>query len=99
MAEAADTDDQAYVDHSLLTPQVVEDRRYQGVLADAASDADTLVCLPTGLGKTTVSLRPTARRPHEIGGKALFPAPPTPLVRQHAGFYREALRVPAQEIV
>ena len=99
MAEAADTDDQAYVDHSLLTPQVVEDRRYQGVLADAASDADTLVCLPTGLGKTTVSLRTTARRLHEIGGKALFLAPTKPLVRQHAEFYREALRVPDEEIV
>jgi len=99
MAEAADTDDQAYVDHPLLTPQVVEDRRYQGLLADAASDADTLVCLPTGLGKTTVSLRATARRLHEIGGKALFLAPTKPLVRQHATFYREALRVPDEEIV
>jgi len=99
MAEAADTDDQAYVDHPLLTPQVVEDRRYQGVLADAASDADTLVCLPTGLGKTTVSLRTTARRLHEIGGKALFLAPTKPLVRQHATFYREALQVPDEEIV
>ena len=99
MAEAADTDDQAYVDHPLLTPQVVEDRRYQGILADAASDADTLVCLPTGLGKTTVSLRTTARRLHEIGGKALFLAPTKPLVRQHASFYREALRVPDDEIV
>ena len=99
MAEAADTDDQAYVDHPLLTPQVVEDRRYQGLLADAAGDADTLVCLPTGLGKTTVSLRTTARRLHEIGGKALFLAPTKPLVRQHAEFYREALRVPDEEIV
>jgi Fanconi anemia group M protein len=99
MAEAADTDDQAYVDHPLLTPQVVEDRRYQGLLADAAGDADTLVCLPTGLGKTTVSLRVTARRLHEIGGKALFLAPTKPLVRQHADFYREALRVPDEEIV
>ncbi|MEZ3144890.1 DEAD/DEAH box helicase [Halobaculum sp. MBLA0143] len=99
MAEAADTPDQQYVEHPLLTPGVVEDRRYQGLLADAASDADTLVCLPTGLGKTTVSLRVTARRLYEIGGKALFLAPTKPLVQQHADFYREALKVPDEEIV
>ena len=99
MAEAADAPEGQYVEHPLLTPQVVEDRRYQGLLADAAAEADTLVCLPTGLGKTTVSLRVTARRLHEIGGKALFLAPTKPLVQQHADFYREALRVPDEEIV
>ena len=99
MAEAADAGDQQYVDHPLLTAGVVEDRRYQGLLADAASDADTLVCLPTGLGKTTVSLRVTARRLYEVGGKALFLAPTKPLVQQHADFYREALKLPDEEIV
>ncbi|MFB6176878.1 MAG: DEAD/DEAH box helicase family protein, partial [Halobaculum sp.] len=76
MAEAADTDtEQAYVDHPLLEPNVVEERRYQKLLADTAATAHSLVCLPTGLGKTTVSLRVTARRLHDVGGKALFLAP------------------------
>jgi Fanconi anemia group M protein len=100
MAEAADTDtEQAYVDHPLLEPNVVEERNYQKLLADTAATAHSLICLPTGLGKTTVSLRVTARRLHDIGGKALFLAPTKPLVQQHADFYREALTIPDDEIV
>jgi len=36
---------------------MLEKRRYQTELAEAALRDHTLVCLPTGLGKTTVSLR------------------------------------------
>ena len=95
----AATDDPAYVDHALLTSGFIERREYQTRLADAASDAHTLVCLPTGLGKTTVSLLVTADRLESVGGKALFLAPTKPLVQQHAEFYREALDVPDEEIV
>jgi len=95
----AATDDPAYVDHPLLSPGFIERRLYQVRLAGAAREAHTLVCLPTGLGKTTVSLLVTADRLHEIGGKALFLAPTKPLVQQHADFYREALELPDEEIV
>ena len=95
----AATDDPAYVDHPLLNPGFIERREYQTRLADAARDAHTLVCLPTGLGKTTVSLLVTADRLESIGGKVLFLAPTKPLVQQHADFYREALDVPDEEIV
>jgi Fanconi anemia group M protein len=95
----AATDDAAYVDHDLLVPDFIERRRYQLQLAASARDGDTLVCLPTGLGKTTVSLLVTAERLHEVGGRSLFLAPTKPLVQQHADFYREALTVPDDEIV
>jgi Fanconi anemia group M protein len=95
----AATDDAAYVDHDLLVPEFIERRRYQLQLAASARDTDTLVCLPTGLGKTTVSLLVTAERLSEVGGRALFLAPTKPLVQQHADFYREALTVPDDEIV
>ncbi|QLG60578.1 DEAD/DEAH box helicase [Halorarum salinum] len=98
MAEAADPDTE-YVDHALLNPGFIERRRYQVQLAETAKRADTLVCLPTGLGKTTVSLLVTAHRLAEVGGKALLLAPTKPLVQQHAEFYREALSVPDDEIV
>ncbi len=89
----------AGIDHPLLVDDFLERRRYQLRLADAARTAHTLVCLPTGLGKTTVSLLVTAWRLHEVGGKALFLAPTKPLVQQHADFYREALSIPDDEIV
>ena len=89
----------AGIDRSLLVDDFLQRRRYQIELADAAADDHTLVCLPTGLGKTTVSLLVTAERLHEVGGKALFLAPTKPLVQQHADFYREALTIPDDEIV
>ncbi|WP_435096326.1 DEAD/DEAH box helicase [Halorubrum sp. N11] len=89
----------AGIDRPLLVDDFLQRRRYQLQLADAAADEHTLVCLPTGLGKTTVSLLVTAERLHEAGGKALFLAPTKPLVQQHADFYREALEIPDDEIV
>lgn len=89
----------AGIDRHLLVDGFLQRRRYQLQLADAAADEHTLVCLPTGLGKTTVSLLVTAERLHEAGGKALFLAPTKPLVQQHADFYREALSIPDDEIV
>ncbi|WP_017343740.1 DEAD/DEAH box helicase [Halorubrum sp. T3] len=89
----------AGIDRPLLVDDFLQRRRYQLQLADAAADEHTLVCLPTGLGKTTVSLLVTAERLHEAGGKALFLAPTKPLVQQHADFYREALSIPDDEIV
>jgi Fanconi anemia group M protein len=89
----------AGIDRDLLVDGFLQRRRYQLQLADAAADEHTLVCLPTGLGKTTVSLLVTAERLREAGGKALFLAPTKPLVQQHADFYREALQIPDDEIV
>ena len=89
-----------YVDHPMLTPDVIEARQYQLKLAAAARQGHTLVCLPTGLGKTTVSLLVTAYRLDEdLAGKSLLLAPTKPLVEQHAAFYREALQVPDDEVV
>ncbi|UPV75712.1 DEAD/DEAH box helicase [Halorussus limi] len=95
----ATTGDQQYVDHELLVPEFIERRMYQLQLAGSAKDRNTLVCLPTGLGKTTVSLLVTAERLADVGGKSLLLAPTKPLVNQHADFYREALRVPDDDIV
>ncbi|WP_312911886.1 DEAD/DEAH box helicase [Natronosalvus caseinilyticus] len=87
------------IDHPLLESDFLERRLYQLKLAGTAANDHTLVCLPTGLGKTTVSLLVTARRLDEVGGKSLMLAPTKPLVQQHADFYREALQVPDEEIV
>ncbi|CCQ33679.1 ATP-dependent RNA helicase protein [Halorhabdus tiamatea SARL4B] len=87
------------IDRPLVEPGVLEQRSYQTKLADAAAADHTLVCLPTGLGKTAVSLLVTAERLHEVGGKSLLLAPTKPLVQQHADFYREALTIDDEEIV
>ena len=95
----ATQDEVPHVDHPLLARDFIERRLYQIRLAGTARDSHTLVCLPTGLGKTTVSLLVTAERLQEVGGKSLFLAPTKPLVQQHADFYREALEIPDDDIV
>ncbi|WP_435099152.1 DEAD/DEAH box helicase [Halarchaeum sp. P4] len=97
---AATDPEQSYVEHPLLAEGFLEDRRYQSELVERALGDHTLVCLPTGLGKTTVSLRVTADRlQDDVGAKSLLLAPTKPLVEQHAAFYREALEIPDDEIV
>ncbi|MDF9747737.1 DEAD/DEAH box helicase [Natrinema salsiterrestre] len=96
---ATTDEDIASIEHPLLEPDFLERRLYQLKLAGTAANHHTLVCLPTGLGKTTVSLLVTARRLDEVGGKSLMLAPTKPLVQQHADFYREALQIPDEEIV
>ncbi|WP_436931782.1 DEAD/DEAH box helicase [Halosimplex halobium] len=96
----ATTDEAEGVSGPLLVDGFLEDRTYQRKLADAALETHTLVCLPTGLGKTTVSLLVTAERlAGDAVNKSLLLAPTKPLVTQHAEFYREALEVPDDEIV
>jgi ERCC4-related helicase/ERCC4-type nuclease len=98
MATGAERDTET-IDRPLVVPGTLERRAYQLRLAEAATRGHTLVCLPTGLGKTAVSLLVTAHRLHETGGKSLLLAPTKPLVAQHADFYREALGIPDEEIV
>ena len=93
------TTGEQYVDHELLVPEFIERRMYQLQLAGSAKERHTLVSLPTGLGKTTVSLLVTAERLSSVGGKSLFLAPTKPLVQQHQDFYREALTIPDEDIV
>ncbi|QLD89704.1 DEAD/DEAH box helicase [Natronomonas salina] len=96
---ATATDEPEYIEGPMLVDGLLEKRRYQLRLAETAQRDHTLVCLPTGLGKTAVSLLVTAERLSEHGGTSLLLAPTKPLVQQHATFYREALTVDDDEVV
>ena len=83
------------VEHPRVRPGSLEDRLYQSAIARTAIDHNTLVVLPTGLGKTSIALRVIAemllRRPTE---SILFLAPTRPLVVQHAESVRRSLFAP-----
>ncbi|WP_292522472.1 DEAD/DEAH box helicase, partial [Methanoculleus sp.] len=80
-----------YVSHPLIRPQSIEERRYQLSIALRALDANTMVVLPTGLGKTAVALLVAASRLLSHRGKVLMLAPTKPLVEQHLRFFKQFL--------
>jgi len=73
-----------------LTPLEIEAREYQRAIAKSALEANTLVVLPTGLGKTIVALLvATERLAAHPDSKVLVLAPTRPLVLQHARFFEK----------
>ncbi len=85
----------ATVEHPRIRPGALEDRLYQERIAATALAHNTLVVLPTGLGKTAIALRVIAEELlREPTRSILFLAPTRPLVVQHARSVAAALFAP-----
>ncbi len=72
----------AFVEHPRIVPELVEERGYQSRMTERCITANTLLILPTGLGKTVIAARVAAEFLSK--GKVLVMAPTKPLVGQHA---------------
>lgn len=80
------------IQHPLIRPGALEARQYQLAIAMRALDQNTMVVLPTGLGKTAVALLVAAARLRENGSaRVLMLAPTKPLAEQHYRFFRDFL--------
>lgn len=88
-----------YIKHEFIKPDSVERREYQINIANSAAQANTLVVLPTGLGKTVIALILIANELEKKDTKILFLAPTKPLVIQHAQFLRQFLTIDKESIV
>ncbi len=79
-----------YISHPLLKENTVEKRAYQDNILKTAREKNTLVVLPTGMGKTIIALLLAIERlekfPEE---KVLILAPTRPLVSQHKKVFEE----------
>ncbi|MBI3859350.1 MAG: DEAD/DEAH box helicase [Thaumarchaeota archaeon] len=72
-----------------------EAREYQSKIAETAASTNTLVVLPTGLGKTMIAVMVAAVRLKEHpGSKVVVLAPTRPLVLQHYDTFRKNLELP-----
>jgi len=80
-----------FLRHEMLLPEAVESREYQTAIAEGCLGRNTLVVIPTGLGKTVIAALVIAERLRETPGKALFLAPSRPLADQHADSLRSVL--------
>ena len=82
-----------FISHPMVKPDTIETREYQLSVAMRALDGNTMVILPTGLGKTAVALIVAASRLYNEKGKVLMLAPTKPLVEQHLRYFQQYLLV------
>ncbi len=83
-----------FVTHPLIKQDTVNLRRYQEAIVARAIDANTLVVLPTGLGKTLIAAMVSAHRLQNFpDSKVLFLAPTRPLAVQHHKTFERILNI------
>lgn len=73
-------------------------RTYQSSIFETAKDKNTLVVLPTGLGKTAIAMMLAARRfLMHPSKKVVFLAPTKPLVIQHLESFQKQFALPEEK--
>ncbi len=75
----------------MYQPNSIQPRDYQVRISKVAQESNTLVVLPTGLGKTIIALLVARARHQGIGGKVLVLAPTKPLTLQHYNTFRSGI--------
>jgi Fanconi anemia group M protein len=89
----------SYVVHPMVREGVVEDREYQRRIVERALMANTLVVLPTALGKTVIAELVAAELLHRYPGcRVLMMAPTKPLALQHRESIVRHLKLEREEV-
>jgi ERCC4-related helicase len=83
-----------------LKEHKLESRKYQMDIARKCAHANSLVVIPTGLGKTIISLLVVAEvlDSFPTGSKVIMLAPTRPLITQHHESFREFLTIPSEKM-
>jgi Fanconi anemia group M protein len=91
-------DNEEFIIHSKIKPKTIKARIFQLKIAEQSLLGNTLVVIPTGLGKTIIAALISAEvlRKKE-GGKILFLAPTKPLVNQHRDTFKKFLNISKKE--
>jgi len=93
-------DKQNFIEHKYIKPESIEARLYQQTIFASSLKSNSLVVLPTGLGKTIILALLTARRMEQYPQSfILILAPTKPLVEQHLKTFRNVINVIEDEIV
>ena len=78
----------------------VQPRLYQETILASAVNKNTLVVLPTGMGKTLIAVMLAAHRLQQYPqSKILFLSPTKPLAEQHYRTFQESLDIPKEKFV
>ncbi|MFX1510012.1 MAG: DEAD/DEAH box helicase [Promethearchaeota archaeon] len=89
-----------YVQHPFIKPNSIQKRLYQETIIGTAVKWNTLVVLPTGVGKTILAVLAAAFRLQKFpNSKSIILAPTKPLVLQHLKTFCEFMSIPEDQIV
>ncbi len=92
--------DEKYIQHKYIKPNSIEARLYQQTIFAKTLKGNTLVVLPTGLGKTIILALLTAKRMEQYPDSyVLIMAPTKPLVEQHLKTFQKVFNIIEDEIV
>jgi len=87
-----------FLNQDFIVKDKVEYRDYQVNIAVSAEKKNTLVVLPTGLGKTVIAMMLISKKLINEKSKILFLAPTKPLVLQHTAFLNKYLKLNDDQI-
>jgi Fanconi anemia group M protein len=89
----------SYVVHPMVREGVVEDREYQRRIVERALEANTLVVLPTAIGKTVIAELVAAELLYRYPGcRVLMMAPTKPLALQHRESILRHMKLEREEV-
>ncbi|MHA1185255.1 MAG: DEAD/DEAH box helicase [Candidatus Heimdallarchaeota archaeon] len=89
-----------FIEHKYIKPKSIEARLYQQTIFASSLSGNSLVVLPTGLGKTIVLALLTARRMEQYPSSfILILAPTKPLVEQHLKTFQKVINIIEDEII
>src|SRR6185503_3985209 len=93
-------DKDVFTNHPLLRKNIIQFREYQKNISNRALNKNTLVILPTALGKTIISLLVSINTLYNYRSKRiLILAPTRPLVNQHWKSFVSSLKFPDNQTV
>ncbi|NHI91400.1 MAG: DEAD/DEAH box helicase [Candidatus Lokiarchaeota archaeon] len=89
-----------YFNHSLLKKNRIERRLYQETLLAKCVTQNSLIILPTGLGKTIIAILMAVMRLNKFpNSQVIFLAPTKPLVEQHKKTFEEVINIDPSKLV
>jgi Fanconi anemia group M protein len=87
-----------FINQEFIKKDHIDSRQYQINIAKSVQNENSLVVLPTGLGKTIIALMLISIKLKSTDEKILFLAPTKPLVTQHSKYLKENLTIKNEKI-
>ncbi|MFO8017235.1 MAG: DEAD/DEAH box helicase [Promethearchaeia archaeon] len=88
-----------FISHPLIKDEVIKRREYQENIFINCLNKNSLVVIPTGLGKTIIALMLAVYRlSDEEESTVIFLAPTKPLVNQHFESFKNLTNIPEEEL-